>query len=88
MYVPNNAVLGNPGFFGFIGKAVKAVAGVVSSVVGGVSKGGTVQVAPPQVILQTPAPQVQLGKGEMPPWVLPVAVGGGALLLVMLMRKR
>lgn len=86
-YVPDDSVLGNPGLFGFIGKAVKTVAGVVSGVVKGVAGGGTVQVAPPQVIIQSPPPQVQLGSG-MPSWILPAAIAGGAFLLVTLVKRR
>lgn len=86
-YVPDETVLGNPGFFGFIGKAVKAVVGVAGKVIGAVSGGGSVTVAPPQVVVQTPAPTVSL-PSSVPKWVLPVAIGGGALVLVLLLAKR
>jgi len=86
-YVPDDAVLGNPGLFGFIGKAVSSVARVAVGIVKGVSGGGSVQIAPPQVIIQSPAPQMQL-PGSMPSWILPVAAIGGGLLLVVLMGRR
>lgn len=34
-----------------------------------------------------PTPMVQPRAGVMPDWLLPVAIGGGALLLIMTMRK-
>ena len=78
-YVPDETVLGNPGFFGFIGKAIKSVVGVAGSIVGISQKAAAP--APTQVVVQAPAPAAV---GATPKWLLPVAIGGGALVLVLL----
>lgn len=82
MYVQDEHVLGNPGVFGFIGKAVTTVGDVLT--------GKTPIKLPtlpssiqPQIIVQSPAPQVQLPTlPAMPPWLLPVGLGLVAVLVL------
>jgi hypothetical protein len=85
MYVQDENVLGNPGVFGFIGKAITTVGNVLT--------GKTPIKLPtlptsiqPQIIVQSPAPQVQIP--AMPPWLLPVGLGAVALFILVPMLKR
>ncbi len=73
MYVPDDQALGNPGVFGFLKKAVSTVGKVLTGQ-------QTIKLPTPQVIVQSPAPQVQLP--TMPPWLLPVGLGAVALLVL------
>lgn len=67
-------------FFSKIGDFLKGAVKTVTGVVGNVLGGGS-QVQP--VVVQQAAPAAP----ETPAWVAPVAIGGGVLLLVMLMRR-
>lgn len=81
MYVPDDKTLGNPGIFGFIGKAVTTVANVLT---------GKQTIKIPQV--PAPTVNVQLPPGsvpQVPSWLLPVGIGVAALVLLpMLTRGR
>jgi len=54
VYVPDETVLGNPGVFGFISKAVKGVAKVVGGALG-ISQAKVTIPAPQITIVPTPA---------------------------------
>lgn len=91
MYVPDEQVLGDPGFFGFLGKAAKKVAGVVGGVLG--IQTAKVSVPAPQItIVPTPAAAQSALTGavqDLPPWVIPgLAVGAAVVLALTLSRRR
>ena len=78
MYVPDEHALGNPGVFGFIKKAV--------STVGKVLTGQTTVKLPtiPQPIVNIQAP---VQTPQLPPWVLPAAIGLAAVFVLAPMLK-
>ena len=84
MYVPDESVLGNPGVFGFIGKAVKAVGSAlgISSV--------KINLPTPQVsVTPTPAAAQAAAVGAiqgLPSWAIPAAIGGLGLVLLLTLR--
>lgn len=86
MYVPDEGVLGNPGVFGFIGDAVKKIGSVlgISSV--------KVSLPSPQVTVTPTAGAMQAAAAGavagLPGWVIPAAIGGLGLVLVLTMRGR
>jgi len=73
MYVPDDVTLGNPGIFGFIGKAISTVVNAATGKTGPIK----VSVGPPTP--PAPMPQYQLpGQGVS---MATVGLIGGALLL-------
>ena len=89
MYVPDETVLGNPGVFGFISKAVKGVAKVVGGALG-ISQAKVTIPAPQITIVPTPAAAQAAAVGAvqgLPGWVIPAAAAGlGLVLLLTVMR--
>jgi len=90
MYVPDDSVLGNPGVFGFISKAVKGVAKVVGGALGiqGVPKisipAPVITIVPTQAAAQAAAQgAVTTALQRIPPWVLPAAAIGLAAILIL-----
>jgi hypothetical protein len=74
MYVQDEHVLGNPGVFGFIGKAIQTVGKVLT---------GQTTVKLPTV--PTPQVNVELPPGSvptLPSWAIPVGLGLVALLIL------
>ena len=76
MYVQDEHVLGNPGVFGFIGKAIQTVGNVLT---------GKTSVKIPTLPTISPTVQLEIPPGSIPTipkWALPVGIGVVALLLL------
>lgn len=81
MYVPDDKMLGNPGVFGFIKKAVQTVGKVLT---------GQTTVKIPT--MPTPVVNVQLPQGSVPAFGKidfsnPLVIGGAVLLAVLVLPK-
>jgi hypothetical protein len=88
-YCPDESVLGNPGVFGFIESAVSKVGAAIGGVVKSVTGGQPIEVKfpgipQPQIVVQSPPPQVKLPEG----WLMPALIGGGFLLVLLLGKRR
>lgn len=89
-YVPDETVLGNPGIFGFIRKAVGTVAKVVGGAIG-ISQAKITIPAPQVTIVPTAAAAQAAATGAiqgLPRWAIPVGIGALGLVLLLSMRRR